>query len=161
MALKERGLDDSISDQTCEQRIIKKPYGQLPCLEEPENGVHPSRLQSIARVLRDLATNFQEEDQRNLPLRQLIVNTHSPTFISRAEIRDALLFAYVVTRVRPPEKEIPPQRVNRIVPVIRSDTQSLSELGISEEEETYTLDQIKDYLNSDLLNDAIHNIISG
>ena len=130
------------------------------CIEEPENGVHPSRLQSIARVLRDLATNFQDEDQVNLPLRQLIVNTHSPAFISQTEIRNALLFAYMVTRMRPPEKEIPPQRVTRIVPVIKSDAQLLSDLEVSEEEKTYTLDQIKDYLNSDSLNDAVHNIIS-
>ena len=107
-----------------------------------------------------MATNFQDEDQVNLPLRQLLVNTHSPTFISQTEIRDALLFAYVVTRMRPPEKEIPPQRVTRIVPVIKSDTQSLSDLAVSEEEKTYTLDQIKDYLNSDSLDAAVHNIIS-
>jgi len=128
------------------------------CLEEPENGVHPSRLHSIARVLRDLATNFQNEDQVDLPLRQLLVNTHSPAFISQTEIRDSLLFAYIVTRMRPPEEEIPPQRVTRIVPVIKYDTQSLSDLGVSKEEETYTLDQIKDYLNSDLLNDAVHKL---
>ena len=60
--------------------------------------------------------------------------------------------------MRPPEEEIPPQRVTRIVPVIKYDTQSLSDLGVSKEEETYTLDQIKDYLNSDLLNDAVHKL---
>jgi predicted ATPase len=131
------------------------------CLEEPENGVHPSRLQNIARVLRDLATNFQDQDQIGLPLRQLLVNTHSPTFISQTEIRDALLFAYMVTLMRPPEKGIPPQRVTRIVPVIKPDAQLLSDLGVSQEEEAYTLDQIKDYLNSDALNDAVHNILPG
>lgn len=35
-------------------------HGTL-CLEEPENGVHPSRLPNIARLLRDLATNFQSD----------------------------------------------------------------------------------------------------
>lgn len=131
------------------------------CLEEPENGVHPSRLQSVARVLRDLATNFQNENQVDLPLRQLLVNTHSPTFISQTEVRDALLFAFMVTRIRPPEQAIPPMRVTCIVPVITSDTQSLAELGVSEQEKTYTLNEIKDYLNSDALNDAVHNIIPG
>jgi predicted ATPase len=129
------------------------------CLEEPENGVHPSRFQSVARVLRDLATNFQDESQVDLPLRQLLANTHSPTFVSQTEVRDALLFAYMVTRIRPPEKGIPPQRVTRIVPVIKADARLLSDLGISQEEEVYTLDQIKDYLNSDSLEDALHDIV--
>ena len=128
------------------------------CFEEPENGVHPFRLQNIARILRDLATNFQDEDQVNLPLRQLLVNTHSPTFISQTEIRDALLFAYMVTRVSPAEKEMPPQRVTRIVPVIKTHAQLALDLGISPEDETYTLDQIKNYLNSDSLNQARHLI---
>lgn len=128
------------------------------CFEEPENGVHPFRLQNIARILRDLATNFQDEDQVNLPLRQLLVNTHSPTFISQTEIRDALLFAYMVTRVSPVEKGIPPQRVTRIVPVIKTHTQLALDLGISPEDETYTLDQIKNYLNSDSLDQARHLI---
>jgi predicted ATPase len=131
------------------------------CLEEPENGVHPSRFQRLARVLRDLATNFQDEDQVQFPLRQLLVNTHSPTFISQTEVRDALLFAYMVTRIRPPEKEIPPQRVTCIVPVIKSDVRSLIELGVSKAENVYTLDQIKEYLNSDSLNDAVHHIVAG
>ena len=105
------------------------------CLEEPENGVHPSRLQNVVCILRDLATNFQDQDQIGLPLRQLLVNTHSPTFVSQMEIRDALLFAYMVTRMSPPEKEIPPRRVTRVVPVIKSDAQLLTDLGVSKEEE--------------------------
>ena len=96
-----------------------------------------------------------------MPLRQLLVNTHSPTFISQTEIRDALLFAFMVTRIRPPKQAIPPQRVTCIVPVITSDTQSLTELGVSKEEKTYTLNEIKNYLNSDSLDAAVHNIISG
>jgi hypothetical protein len=151
----ERRLRLSLPFSSATLRNDPEHYGVL-CLEEPENGVHPSRFQRVARVLRDLATNFQDEDQVQFPLRQLLVNTHSPTFISQAEVRDALLFAYMVTLMRPPEKEISPQYVTRIVPVIRPDAQALSDLGVSQEEEAYTLDQIKDYLNSDSLNDAIH-----
>jgi hypothetical protein len=64
----------------------------------------------------------------------------------------------MVTRVSPAEKETPPQRVTRIVPVIKSHTQLSLDLGISPEEETYTLDQIKNYLNSDSLDQARHLI---
>jgi predicted ATPase len=126
------------------------------CFEEPENGVHPSRLKNIAHLLRELTTNFQDEDQSDLPLRQLLVNTHSPVFISQTEIRDALLFAYMVTRVGPQEKGIPPHRVTRIAQVAKPHPQLTLPLGlaISKEEQNYTVDQIKHYLNSDTLNEA-------
>jgi predicted ATPase len=39
------------------------------CFEEPENGVHPSRLKNIAHLLRELTTDFRDEDQSTLPLR--------------------------------------------------------------------------------------------
>jgi len=157
---------ESLSDGTLRMLALAtlrndpEQHGVL-CLEEPENGVHPSRFQRVARVLRDLATNFQDEDQAQFPLRQLIVSTHSPTFVSQTEVRDALLFAYVVTLIRPPREEIPPQYITRIIPVIRPDTQALSDFGVSQEAEAYTLDQIKDYLNSDSLDDAVQHIVAG
>jgi predicted ATPase len=46
--------------------------GSLVALEEPENGVHPRRLELIAQLLLSLA------DQ---PGRQVIVTTHSPLFV--------------------------------------------------------------------------------
>jgi hypothetical protein len=126
------------------------------CFEEPENGVHPSRLKNIARLLRELTTDFRDEDQSTLPLRQLLVNTHSPVFISQTEIRDALLFAYMVTRVRPQEKGILPHHVTRIVQVAKPDPQLKFDFGpsITKEEQNYTIDQIKHYLNSDTLKET-------
>jgi predicted ATPase len=127
------------------------------CFEEPENGVHPSRLKNLARLLRELATDFHDESQKDLPLRQLLVNTHSPVFISQTEIRDALLFAYMVTRVGPQAKGIPPYRVTRIAQVAKPHPQLKPDFGLSKEEEIYTVDQIKNYLNSDVLQDAYSN----
>lgn len=68
------------------------------CFEEPENGVHPERMKGLLNVLHSLATapdTNHEGTPANEPLRQLIVNTHSPTLLSLAEA-DELLFA--VTR---------------------------------------------------------------
>ena len=137
------------------------------CFEEPENGVHPFRLKNIAHLLRALTTDFQDERQVEAPLRQLLVNTHSPAFISQPDIRDALLFAYMVIRVGPRNGEIPPQRVTRILKVAKPYAQlKFREMEISKEEECYTLDQIKNYLNSDTLvearsifDDAISSIV--
>ena len=127
------------------------------CFEEPENGVHPFRLKNIAHLLRELTTDFHDEHQIDIPLRQLLVNTHSPVFISQPEVREALLFAYMVTRIVPHEKEIPPQRVTRIVQVIKPYTQlRFNDTTISKEEENYTIDQIKKYLDSDSLEETLH-----
>lgn len=51
----------------------------LLCFEEPENGIHPFRIKAMAELLKDLSTDFEPE---NLPLRQAIVNTHSPALIN-------------------------------------------------------------------------------
>ncbi len=137
-------------------------YHGVLCFEEPENGVHPFRLKNVAHLLRELATNFGDNSQVDSPLRQLLVNTHSPAFISQPDIREALLFAYMVTRVGPRDSEIPPQRITRIVQVVKPNAQlGAQTFVISKEEETYTIEQIKKYLNSDYLNEARDVLVEG
>jgi predicted ATPase len=51
------------------------------CFEEPENGIHPFRLENMITLLRELATDFKNEQEQEIPLRQMIVNTHSPVLI--------------------------------------------------------------------------------
>jgi predicted ATPase len=53
----------------------------LICLEEPENGIHPERIPAMVRLLRDIATDPRFEVGGDNPLRQVIVNTHSPVVI--------------------------------------------------------------------------------
>ena len=48
------------------------------CLEEPENGIHPARIPAILKLLGDIAVDTQESVGEDNPLRQVIVNTHSP-----------------------------------------------------------------------------------
>jgi predicted ATPase len=50
----------------------------LICFEEPENGIHPFRVKAMAELLRDLSVDFSDVD---MPLRQVIVNTHSPILV--------------------------------------------------------------------------------
>jgi predicted ATPase len=50
----------------------------LICFEEPENGIHPFRVKAMAELLRDLSVDFSDIDT---PLRQVIVNTHSPILV--------------------------------------------------------------------------------
>ena len=113
------------------------------CFEEPENGVHPSRLGSMTYLLRELATDFLEPKQAEFPLRQILSNTHSPVFISNKEILPHVLFAHMVTRVNPADN-CQPQRVTRVSPVIPDPLQPL--LPIPEELRSYTLSEVRDYL---------------
>ena len=64
----------------------------LLCLEEPENGIHPERIPAILSLLRDIATDTSEPVGDDNPLRQVIVNTHSPAVVSQVP-EDSLLVA--------------------------------------------------------------------
>lgn len=54
----------------------------LLCFEEPENGIHPFRISTMSALLKDLTTDFSDE---SLPLRQVIVNTHSPILLKEVK----------------------------------------------------------------------------
>jgi predicted ATPase len=78
------------------------------CLEEPENGIHPERIPAMLRLLQDVATDPDEPVDESNPLRQVIVNTHSPAVVlevpddsllvveSREEIREGQRFRKAV-----------------------------------------------------------------
>ncbi len=62
------------------------------CLEEPENGIHPERIPAMLSLLQDIATDTNEPVGDDNPLRQVIVNTHSPAVVSQVP-EDSLLVA--------------------------------------------------------------------
>jgi len=64
------------------------------CLEEPENGIHPARIPAIIQLLRDFATDPNEPIGSDNPLRQVIVNTHSPSVVQQVP-EDTLLIAEI------------------------------------------------------------------
>ena len=51
------------------------------CLEEPENGIHPERISAMLELLQEIAVDVTIPVARNNPLRQVIVNTHSPAVV--------------------------------------------------------------------------------
>lgn len=51
------------------------------CLEEPENGIHPTRIPAMLRLLQDIATDLDEDVDVTNPPRQVIINTHSPVVV--------------------------------------------------------------------------------
>jgi predicted ATPase len=64
----------------------------LLCFEEPENGIHPERIPAILRLLQDIAVDADWAIDSDNPLRQVIINTHSPAVVSQIP-DDALLVA--------------------------------------------------------------------
>lgn len=67
----------------------------LLCLEEPENGIHPARIPAILELLRDVAADTREATGPGNPLRQVIVNTHSPAVFQQAP-DDSVLFVKAI-----------------------------------------------------------------
>lgn len=64
----------------------------LLCIEEPENGLHPDRISAMLRLLQDIAVDTSESVEFENPLRQVIVNTHSPGIVAQVP-DDSLLVA--------------------------------------------------------------------
>lgn len=54
----------------------------LICLEEPENGINPSKIKEMLALLEEMATNIEEPIGDENPLRQVIINSHSPKVVS-------------------------------------------------------------------------------
>ena len=49
----------------------------LICMEEPENGIHPEKIEKMLQLLKDMATDTELAVDEDNPLRQVIVNTQS------------------------------------------------------------------------------------
>ncbi|EJL73016.1 AAA family ATPase [Chryseobacterium populi] len=77
-------------------------FGSLLCFEEPENGIHPARISTMLDLLADLSTDFSDNE---LPLKQVIVNTHSSVLVGNFwatygnDENKSLWFSKMVTKI--------------------------------------------------------------
>lgn len=69
------------------------------CLEEPENGIHPERIPAMLQLLQDIAVGVDEEVNEYNPLRQVIINTHSPSVVQQVP-EDSLILAELKEMIR-------------------------------------------------------------
>lgn len=69
--------------------------GGVLCMEEPENGIHPKRIPAILELLQTIAVDPTKAVDADNPLRQVIINTHSPSVVQQVP-EDSLLFAHAV-----------------------------------------------------------------
>ena len=72
----------------------------LLCIEEPENGVYPAGMPALADLLRGYAVDLNQPVSCDNPLRQVVLNSHSPALakqcaeenvivVERARVADA------------------------------------------------------------------------
>ena len=57
----------------------------LICLEEPENGIHPDRIPAMVDLLESIAVDPEYPIGPDNPLRQVVVNTHSPQVVKHID----------------------------------------------------------------------------
>ena len=72
------------------------------CIEEPENGIHPSRIPNLVELLRDYAVDPQERVALDNPLRQVIINSHSPEVARQLSFDDIVFVQRALTSDRGP-----------------------------------------------------------
>ena len=122
----------------------------LLCFEEPENGIHPFRIKSIATLVKDLTTDFVNP---NVPLRQAIVNTHSPVLVNEViknwatDKNVSVHYSEMRTRIIENEGGKIKINVTKITPV-QKNTDSQTVITFSEQERKLTLASIKEYLET-------------
>jgi len=125
-------------------------HSGLLCFEEPENGVHPFRIRTMVSLLKDLSTDFSD---LGMPLRQIIVNTHSVIFVK--EMRKwlsspyvSINFAQMVNRIMSVKDVKKKLLVSKITPVPKEEEMQMS-IPFTEQEKRMTLQMIEDYLNTE------------
>ncbi|MBL8231578.1 MAG: AAA family ATPase [Bryobacterales bacterium] len=70
------------------------------CMEEPENGIHVERIPAMLELLQDLTADVTEDDgdeETGARLRQVIVNTHSPSVVLQVP-DESLIYADAAER---------------------------------------------------------------
>lgn len=138
-------------------------YNEVLCFEEPENGIHPYRLRAMVQLLRDLSTNFREPTHfatAAAPLRQLLVNTHSPGLLAalvalkETKVPFTALFASLATRVTPGQ---PAVQCTTMHPIHFGDEQ-LPLFGADDALKTYSLHEVVRYLQSEDVQEAVASV---
>ncbi|WP_353164723.1 AAA family ATPase [Empedobacter brevis] len=121
----------------------------LLCFEEPENGIHPFRISSMAALLKDLTNDFTDEE---LPLRQVVVNTHSPILVNNIfkwekDNNVSIWYAEINNRIADINKKREVITVTNILPVAKELNYQLN-IPYTESQKKMTLVTVKNYLET-------------
>lgn len=124
-------------------------YTGLLCFEEPENGIHPFRISTMASLLKDLTNDFTDDE---LPLRQVIVNTHSPILVKNIykwenNSNVSIWYAEITNRVTDIDGARMNISITNILPVTKKSNYQLNIL-FSETQKKITLATVQEYLET-------------
>lgn len=129
--------------------ILEQDYNHtgLLCFEEPENGIHPFRLKATVELLKQLSSDFSNLE---LPLRQVIVNTHSPVLVSemykfKNDPFVSIHFGEMVSRIATINGKKQKMFVTKMTPVLMD---SESSIEFSDQDKKITLHRINEYLHT-------------
>lgn len=119
----------------------------LLCFEEPENGIHPFRLKSMVELLKDLSADF---DDPAFSLRQVIINTHSPSLVALlrkfdSNINVSVFFSSMRSFMTNVEDKRYKINISKILPVDKNDQ---LQIDYSDQDKNMTLAEVKKYLQS-------------
>lgn len=131
----------------------------LLCFEEPENGIHPFCIEAMARLLKELTVDFKDTE---MPLRQVIVNTHSPVLVSQLinwqdDENVSIWLSQLTTIISTIEGKRIKMKSSNFHPVIKENKKQLT-LFFSENEAKLTLSEVVEYLKTADAESAIKNI---
>jgi predicted ATPase len=73
-------------------------YQGLLCLEEPENAIHPSKMEALVELLKEMVVDTSIEPDEYNPFRQLIMATHSPYLVQLLQPNDLLVAVQPMVR---------------------------------------------------------------
>jgi predicted ATPase len=121
----------------------------LLCFEEPENGIHPFRIKTMAELLKNLTIDFSDE---SFPLRQVIVNTHSPTLVRvidqwKNDPNVSIWYSEIINKITKIENIKVKLSITKILPVLKEIEFQLH-IPYSEAEKKMTLSRVKEYLET-------------
>lgn len=124
-------------------------YSGLLCYEEPENGIHPFRVTEMTLLLKKLTTNFSDVSS---PLRQIIVNTHSPVIVGSIyrwnnDEKVSIWYSQMLSRTTTINGQRIRMNVTKMSPVRKQLYVQLS-LPFSPEELKATLSTVQRYLQT-------------
>lgn len=122
-------------------------HNSLLCFEEPENGIHALRIKTMVDLLYDLSVDF---NNINMPLRQVIVNTHSPVLVSLVynwvnKNDVSIWYAQLRNRVTDINSKRYSLSITSILPVVKEESVQPN-IPFSEQDKKLTLTRVKNYL---------------
>ncbi len=130
-------------------------HKNLLCYEEPENGIHPFRIQFLTKLLNDLSVDFVDKCN---PLRQILVNTHSPVLVReiikwKNDERVSIWFSQLSTLITRHNTKNVKINTTKIIPVVKDTSPEqlkikFPNLDLSESDLRLTVTTVKRYLET-------------